>query len=158
MNLGFTYNGSQFTPSSSHILQGRGNADWASDINTRCSTSGHLFQLDSSCLLSRQSRRQTIVAMSSTEAEYIVAATATKELLWLQTLISELGYILNLPSIIYCDNQPCIALSENPKFHDRSKHINMQFHFLQEKVKSKILKLKFIPTSIMMADILIKSL
>lgn len=158
MTRGLTYSGIKFTSSSPLILQGWSDADWACDLDTRRSTSGYLFQLNSSCLLSWQSCKQPVVALSSTEAEYIAAATATKELLWLQNLISELGYDLNLPSIIYCDNQSCIALSENPKFHDRSKHIDMRFHFLREKVNSKILQLEFTPTSLMTADILTKSL
>ena len=141
-----------------HQLTGWSDADWAGDIDTRRSTSGYIFQLDSSCLLSWQSRKQTIVALSSTEAEYIAAATATKELLWLQALLQELGYSLLLPSTLFCDNQSCISLSENPKFHDRSKHIDLRFHFLREKVQAKILKLHFTSTSTMWADILTKSL
>lgn len=98
------------------------------------------------------------MALSSTEAKYIAAATTTKELLWLQTTISELCYSLLQPSIIYSDNQSFIALSENPKYHDRSKHIDLKFHFLREQVKNKILKLEYTPTAQMWADILTKSL
>jgi len=98
------------------------------------------------------------VALSSTEAEYITAATTTKELIWLQTIISELGYKLSRPSIIYSDNQSSITLSENPKHHDRTKHIDLRFHFLREKVKNKILKLEYTPTARMWADLLTKSL
>ena len=105
-----------------------------------------------------QSRKQSIVALSSTEAEYIAAATAVKELIWLQSIISELKYTLRLPSILYSDNQSCIALSENPKHHDRSKHIDLRYHFLREKVQSQLLQLMFISTATMPADILTKSL
>jgi len=155
---GLVYSSSLSVPPSLHQLTGWSDADWAGDIDTRRSTSGYIFQLDSSCLLSWQSRKQTIVALSSTEAEYIAAATATKELLWLQALLQELGYSLTFPGIIYCDNQSCITLSANPKYHDRSKHIDLRFHFLREKVQAKILKLQFTSTSTMWADILTKSL
>ena len=73
-------------PTSLHQLTGWSDADWAGDIDTYRSTLGYIFQLDSSYLLSWQSRKQTIVALSSMEAEYIAAATATKELLWFQVL------------------------------------------------------------------------
>jgi hypothetical protein len=112
----------------------------------------------SSCVISWQSQKQSIIVLSSTKAEYIAVATATKELIWLQAIIQELGYSLHLPSTIFCDNQSCIALSENPKFHDRSKHIDIRFHFLQEKVQTKILKLEYTSTSTMWANILTKPL
>jgi hypothetical protein len=72
--------------------------------------------------------------------------------------MNELGYSLLLPSVILYDNESCIALSENPKFHNRSKHIDLRFHFLHEKVNSKHLKLKFTSTTTMWADILTKAL
>jgi hypothetical protein len=99
-----------------------------------------------------------IVALSSTEAEYIAAATAIKKLLWLQVLLQELGYSLIFPGIIYCDNQSCITLSANPKYHNWSKHIDLRFHFLREKVQAKILKLQYTSASTMWVDILTKSL
>ena len=82
----------------------------------------------------------------------------TKELLWLQAFLQELGYILIFPIIINYDNQSCITLSANPKYHDQSKHINLQFHFLREKVQANILKLQYTSTSTMWANILTKSL
>lgn len=98
------------------------------ELATPMSISGYIFQLDSSYILSWQSCKQSIVALSSTEAEYIVATTAPKELIWLQTLITELGYAILLPSTSV--NQSSIAISENLKFHNKSKHIGLRFHFL----------------------------
>ena len=131
--------------------------DWGGDLDTRRSIFGYLFTLDT-CLISWQSQKQSIVALSSTEVEYIAGATATKEILWLQTIIKEIGYQLHLPNTLYYDNQSCIKLSQNPKFHDRSKHIDLRYHFLTEKVNSQLISLEYTPTSTMWTDILTKSL
>jgi hypothetical protein len=98
------------------------------------------------------------VALSSTEAEYVAAATATKELVWLQALLSEIGYSIQMPCTIFSDNQSSIALSKNRRFHERSKHIEIKYHFLREKVETNVLQLEYTPTGIMWADILTKSL
>ena len=84
---GLTYHGHNFSPTNSHFLRGWNNANWASDVDTRCYTSGYIFQLISSCVISWQSYKQSIVALSSTKAKYIAVATATKELIWLQAII-----------------------------------------------------------------------
>ena len=117
----------------------------------------YLFQLET-CLLSWHSRKQSIVALSSRQAEYISATIATKELIWLQSIIQELGYSLSLSITIYCDNQSCIAFSQNLKFHNHSKHIDLRYHFLHEKINTHLLSLEYMPTSTMWADILTKSL
>lgn len=89
---GLTYTSSSASSLSSQLLLlGWCDADWAGDIDSRRSTSGYLFQLNGASI-SWQSKKQPVVAMSSTEAEYISAATATKELLWLQTLLAELDF------------------------------------------------------------------
>jgi len=120
--------------------------------------SGCLFQLDSTYIISSQSIKQSIVALSSTEVEYIAITTTVKELIWLQSIISKLEYTLQLPNILLSDNQSCIDLSENPKHHNRSKHIDLYFHFLQEKVQSQLLQLMFVSIATMPANILTKLL
>lgn len=94
MHIGLFYSGTNFTASGSHILTGWCDADWAGDPDSRRSTSGYIFQLDSACIISWQSQKQSIVALSSAEAEYIAVATVVKELIWLQSIISELQYTL----------------------------------------------------------------
>jgi hypothetical protein len=122
---GLTYQGNKISTNKLHQLTARTmQIGGGGDLDNQRSTPGYLFQIDS-CLISWQSRKQSIVALSSTEAEYIATATATKELIWLQTIIQELGYPKSLPSTLFCDNQSCITLNENPKFHDRSKHIDL---------------------------------
>jgi hypothetical protein len=151
------YSGSSSSSSLTYKLEGWCDAEWAGDIDTRRSTTGYLFKLNGN-LLSWHSKKQQVVALSSTEAEYVAAATATKELVWLQTLLSEIGYSIQMPCTIFSDNQSSIALSKNPRFHERSKHIEIKYHFLREKVETNVLQLEYTPTGIMWADILTKSL
>ena len=150
---GLTYWCVNFSPKQSFFLQGWSDADWASDIDIRRSISSYLFQLET-CLLSWHSCKQSIVALSSTKAKYISVATATKELIWLQSII---GYSLFLPTTIYCDNQSCIALNQNPKFHDRSKQIDLRYHFLHEKVNTRLLSFEYTSTSTMWTNIFTKT-
>jgi len=119
MHIGHSYYGTHFDSTSFH--------------NSQHSTSGYIFQLDCLCIISWQSIKQLVVVLCSTKAEYIDVATTTKELLWLQAIVSKLQYSLQLSSITYFDNQSYITLSENPKYHDRSKHIDMHYHFLRER-------------------------
>ena len=85
-------------------------------------------------------------------------AKATAEAIWLRHLLSELGFPQPNPTIIYSDSQSAIALSENPKYHSRSKHVDTQFHFTREKIQSTEIAIHYIPTSDMTADILTKAL
>lgn len=115
-----TFISASLPPSTHNVLQGWSEADWAGNVDTRRATSRYIFQLDSSCLLSWQRKKQSVIAMFISEAEYISTAAIAKELIWLQALIQELGYFLKLSSILYCNNECCITLSENPKFHNPS--------------------------------------
>lgn len=86
-NFGLTYSTTDITLTDSHSLRGWNDADWVVDINTKKSSFGYDYQIDSTWLISWQSQKQSIVAISSTEAEYIAVATTTKEMIWIQTLI-----------------------------------------------------------------------
>jgi hypothetical protein len=89
---------------------------------------------------------------------HVVLRVSPSDLPGVASPSTEIGYSLIFPRIIYGDNQSCITLSANPTYHDRSKHIDLRFHFLREKVHAKILKLQYTSTSTMWADILTKSL
>ena len=105
-------------------LHGYTDADWASSVVDRKSTSGCCFTLGSASI-SWMSRKQKSVALSTAEAEYIAASMACCEVVWLRKLFSELfGHVLDT-TVILCDNQSGIHLSENLVFHDRSKHIDI---------------------------------
>ena len=110
-------------------LLGYVDADWASDVNDRKSTSGFVFMLGVAAI-SWGSKKQTSVALSSTEAEYIAAAHAAKEAIWLRRLLTELGENLEFSTTLFVDNQSAIAITRNPEFHDRMKHIEVWYHFL----------------------------
>ena len=139
------------------ILHGYSDADWAGCKDTRRSTSGYCFLLANG-VISWGSKKQQSVALSSTESEYMALSKATTEAIWLRKLLSELGFPQTNPTTIYSDSQSAIALTANPKYHSRSKHIDTQYHFTREKVLSQEIILQFISTTEMAADILTKSL
>ena len=96
------------------------------------------------------------MATSSSSAEYKAANFAGHEAMWLRQLLTELGY--HIPKLtIYCNSQPAIAVSKNPDYHSRMKHIDVMHHWLREKVEKGLLKLQFVPTDNMVADVLTKS-
>jgi hypothetical protein len=137
-------------------LNGYCDADYAGDIDSRRSTTGYVFTMGGGAI-SWSSRLQPTVAASTTEAEYMAAAYAIKEGLWLRTLLSELG--LDTSTItIQADNQSAIKLLKNPVFSMRSKHIDVIFHFARERVTRRDITFKYIPTDKMVADALTKPL
>ena len=110
-------------------LIGFTDSDWAGSVADRKSTSGCCFSLGSAATL-WFSWKQKSVALSFVEAEYMAASQANCEALWLCKLLVNLFDQELRSMVIYCDNQSCIQLSENPVFHDRSKHIEIMYHFI----------------------------
>jgi len=147
------------------IVYGRGNlygytdSDWAGDVSTRKSTTGYVYLLGSAAV-SWSSKRQPTVALSSCEAEYMAATQAAKEAIWLRRFLTELGYTRpDIDSVtINCDNQGAITLTKNPEFHARTKHIDIQWHYVREQVEKGAVTLRFIGTAEMVADGLTKPL
>ena len=119
------------------------------------STSGCCFSLGSTIVL-WFNRKQKSVALSSAEAEYMEASQASYEALWLCKLMVDLFGQELRPTIIHCHNQSCIRLSENPVFHDRSKHIEIRYHFIRDYVQRGVVGLQYISTNEQVADILAK--
>lgn len=109
-------------------------------------------------MISWSSRKQGTIAQSTAEAEYIAASNASREAVWLRKLISGLFGEKLESTIIHCDNQSCIKLTENPVFHDRSKHIDLKYHYIRDMVQRNVIKLKYIATDDQVADILTKPL
>eukprot|EP00253_Pinus_taeda_P002235 PITA_02235 len=132
-------------------------ADWASSVGDRKSTSGCCFSLGSA-LLSWMSRKQKSVALSTTESKYIAASMASCDAVWLRKLFSELfGHVLDT-TVIFCNNQNGIHLFENPVFHDRSKHIDIRYHFIRDMVQRGAITLQHIGIDDQFVDILTKPL
>jgi hypothetical protein len=138
-------------------LIGYSDADWGANDASRRSISGYCFKLGEGTI-SWSSRRQTSVALSSTEAEYMALTQATKEALWLKRFLTELGRNRIGAVKLMVDNQGCMALAKNPEFHSRTKHIDIQCHFIREVVANQEAVLEYCPTREMVADVLTKPL
>jgi len=104
-------------------------SDWAGDVDLRHSVEGFVFDVAGGCV-SWSSKKQVSVATSFMEAEYVTSANATKEAVWLQTLLKEVGYPQSQATIVHADNQGAIAFAQNPTSHSRAKHIDIHFHFI----------------------------
>jgi len=132
-------------------------ADMAGDVDGRRSTSGVLVFLGGAPI-AWQSLKQKMVALSTCEAEYVAAATAACQVVWMRRLLTELTGVQAQPPALKVNNQPAIALAKNPVLHDRSKHIDVKFHFLRDCVDGGQLVIEFVETRRQLADILTKSL
>uniref|UniRef100_H3GB36 Reverse transcriptase Ty1/copia-type domain-containing protein n=2 Tax=Phytophthora ramorum TaxID=164328 RepID=H3GB36_PHYRM len=150
--------GIEFQASCNDGLQGYSDADWAGDIESRRSTSGYAFMMNGGCI-SWRSKKQRTVALSSTEAEYMALSEATQEAVWLKVFLCELGEMASDEAVkIYEDNQGSIALAKNPQFHKRTKHIDIRYHFVREKVEDGQVVLQYVSTTDMLADMMTKAI
>ena len=126
-------------------LEGFSDADWAGDHADRRSTSGYVFQLANGAI-AWASRKQSSVALSTWEAEYMALSVATQEVIWLCRLLEEMQSEQQEPTIVWEDNQGAISTAKNPVFHNRTKHIQIRYHFVHEAVAEKIIDIKYCPT------------
>ncbi|RVX23040.1 Retrovirus-related Pol polyprotein from transposon TNT 1-94 [Vitis vinifera] len=132
-------------------------ADWAGNIIDRRSTSGYCSFVWGN-LVTWRSKKQSVVARSSAEAEYRALAQGICEGIWIKRVLSELGQTSSSPILMMCDNQAAISIAKNPVHHDRTKHVEIDRHFITEKVTSETVKLNYVPTKHQTADILTKAL
>jgi hypothetical protein len=137
-------------------LVGFCDADYAGDLDTRRSTTGYIFTLNGAAI-SWQSKRQPTVAVSSTEAEYMAAAAAVKESLWLRKLLTDFDVDISTVDIL-ADNQSAIKLLRNPISSMRSKHIDVIHHFARERVARREVAFHYVTTAAQVADALTKAL
>eukprot|EP00873_Tetraselmis_striata_P038185 jgi/Tetstr1/458449/TSEL_044884.t1 len=151
--LGLTFSGGK----ADGLLHGYCDADWAGDVVSRRSTTGFVFMLCGAAV-SWKSQLQATVALSTAEAEYMALCAAVCEALFLRELLRELCCAQSEATVIFEDNQSCIALTRNPMTHGRSKHIAIKYHFTREKVLSGEVAIEYCPTAQMVADALTKAL
>jgi hypothetical protein len=138
-------------------LIGYCDSDWSGDKVERKSTMGYVFTLFN-CPISWSSKKQTVVALSTCEAEYISACNAACQGIWLQSLLQEMKIDVDHEVELMIDNKSAINLAKNPIAHGRSKHIETKFHFLRDQVTKGKIKLSYCNTNDQMADVLTKPL
>ena len=138
------------------LLQGYSDADWAGQVDDRRSTSGYVFFMAGGPV-SWQSKTQKSVALSTAEAEYMALSDASKEAVHLKALLASMGYGQSEPIVIYEDNQAAQKIAENPVLHDRTKHIDIRYHFVRELVEGLKISVVYINTKQMIADLLTKA-
>ena len=138
------------------LLRGSSDASFNSEEGAK-SITGYVFTCAGGAI-TWGSRKQSLTALSATEAECLALTEATQEAVWLRTLLGELKLPQTLPTPIQEDNQGTIALSENPQFHRRSKHYLPKLHFIREKVSDQTIRIEYCATEQMMADVLTKAL
>ncbi|XP_042010609.1 uncharacterized mitochondrial protein AtMg00810-like [Salvia splendens] len=131
-------------------------ADWAGNPNDRKSTAGY-FTFVGGNLVTWRSKKQKVVALSSAEAEFRGIKSGLTEILWLKRLMTELELMPSGPCKLFCDNKAAISISENPVQHDRTKHVEVDRHFIKDNIEAKVVELPFVRSEDQLADILTKA-
>ncbi|KAH9671963.1 protein kinase domain-containing protein [Citrus sinensis] len=138
-------------------IRGYCDTDWGSCPTTRRSVTGYCTFLGDSPI-SWKTKKQNVVSRSTAEAEYRSLADLSCELQWLKALFADLGHLQHDPMTVICDNQSALYITENHVYHERTKHIELDFHFMRERVQSNLLLPLHIPTSMQAADVFTKPL
>ena len=136
-------------------VEGYTDADWAGDKTDRRSTSGY-FTFVGGNLVTWRSKKQKVVARSSAEAEFRGMAHGVCEMLWICNVLKELGFKLKKPMDLHCDSTSAIEIAHNPVQHDRTKHVEVDRHFIKENLDRKIICFPFVYTEDQLADVLTK--
>ena len=132
-------------------------SNWASSPSDRRSTLGYCVFIRCN-LISQKSKKQDVVTRSSVEAEYQAMALATCELIWLRHLLRKLRFGKDEQIKLICDNQAALHIAFNPIFHEKTKHIEVDCHFIREKIASRCIATSFVNSNDQLADIFTKSL
>jgi histone deacetylase 1/2 len=147
--------GLQIRRSPSSVISIFTDADWAGCVDDRRSIGGFAVFVGPN-IISWSSKKQPTVSRSSTEAEYKALANGAAEAMWVDSLLKELGVAQQRPPILWCDNLGATYLTANPVFHARMKHIEVDFHFVRERVAAGLLDVRFISTNDQLADVFTK--
>jgi hypothetical protein len=147
-----------YGPSTSkELFDAFSDSDHGMDKDSGRSTGGYVI-MSGGGAVSWSSKLQAIVALSTTEAEYIAAVEAGKEIVWMRNILAEFGYPSAGPSTLHLDNQSCISVAKNPEHHGRMKHLDLRFYWLRDQVEAGHITPSFVPTAEQAADILTKAL
>lgn len=139
-------------------LTGYCDSDWGSSED-RCSITGYCFKLsDKGPLVSWKSKKQRVVALSTCEAEYVAISYAVQECSFLSQLYAETTGLQRNTVVLHVDNQGAIALAKNPVYHQRSKHMDIKYHFIRSQVDNENVKLVYVPSDENVADMFTKPL
>jgi hypothetical protein len=150
---GTLYDGLQYRRDDDITLTGYSDSDYAGDKTDRKSTTGFVFMMNGSPI-SWCSQKQPVVAVWSTEAEYVALSAAAKEAVWMRQFLAELKFQQESPTDLYVDNTSVIKLAHNPEFHQRFKHIDVRFHFTGNLIELNAIRVSYIQTNEQPVDIL----
>jgi Reverse transcriptase (RNA-dependent DNA polymerase) len=144
-------------PTSIDLFISYTDADHGGNPDNGRSTSGYVVKMGTGAI-SWSSKLQSIVALSTTEAEYVASTSAGQEILWLRNLFSELGYSLSSPSPLWIDSNSALSVAKNPEHHGRMKHLDLRFYWLRDEVEKGTIHIAHLRTDEMPADVLTKPL
>ena len=144
-------------PQTSELFITYSDADHAGNSDNERSTGGYVVKMGTEAI-SWSSKLQGIVALSTTEAEYVASTSAGQEILWLCHLLSELGYTCSTPSTLFVDNRSALSVAKNPEHHGRMKHLDLRYYWLRDEVDKGVINVIHLRTDEMPADILTKAL
>lgn len=148
--------GFMFSKNSHLKINGYTDADWVGSISDRKSTLGY-FMFVGGNLVTWRNKKQKVVALSSAEAAFRGMMNGLCELLWIMRLLTELGFAPTLEMELFFDNKSTIAISHDPVQHDRTKHVEVDWHFIKENLEEQIICFPFVKSEDQLADILTKA-
>jgi hypothetical protein len=132
-------------------------ADFAADLTDRKSRTGYAIFLNGGPVI-WSSQKQTVTAISTTEAEYVATWAATRQVIWIRDFFAEIGYPVANPTPLYFDNQSCIRLICTPEVHKRTKHVDIRYHATKDAQASAIINATYVPSTQQLANPLTKPL